>query len=264
MPFDPKSIQKGVKKMPRKILIYGPPKMGKSTLASLAKNSFMIPTEDRTDHIDCAKAPVVKSTKEIHDIFDYLLEGKHPYKRIIVDTIDWLEPLIHKKTIENLAKITKTEPKSITDDHCKETAFQKGLKYHAPETWKVFLDNCDVMRRAGFDIILIAHSQVITVNPPNTDSYDKFVMKVDKHALAVLEEWADIIGFYTKPIFVTKSENKLDKKGKAIPSNKRYLHLDGENPSMISGNSFGLGDAIDVNLKNGAEIMEWLLTESNN
>ena len=53
MAFALNEIQKGAKRMPRKIVIYGPPKMGKSTLAGATKNALMNPTEDRVSHIEC-------------------------------------------------------------------------------------------------------------------------------------------------------------------------------------------------------------------
>lgn len=257
MAFSLSNVQKGAKQMPRKIIIYGPPKLGKSTLSGSAKNALMIPTEDRVAHIDCDKAPVVQSYEEIIDIFDFLLNGKHAYKRVIIDSLDWLEPILHKHICE------KKGFKSLTDDHNKDTAFQKGLKYHAVEGWKTFFHNCDVLRDAGIDVILVAHDTTITVSPPDTDSYDKAVMKIDKNALAVVEEWADVIAYYTKEIFIKKDDHGINKKGKAISSNKRVLHLSGESAAMINGNSFGLGDA-EVTLDHCQEIMEWLLTENNN
>jgi hypothetical protein len=258
MGFSSKDIQKGVAKMPRKIVIYGPPKLGKSTLAGSAKDSLMIPTEDRVAHINCDKAPVVQEYEEIMDVFDYILtNNKHTYKRVIIDSLDWLEPILHKHICK------KKGFKSLTDDHNKETTFQKGLKYHAVEGWKTFLRNCDVLRENGLDVIIVAHSHNITINPPTTDSYDKSVMKIDKNALSVIEEWADIIAFYDKEIFVKTDDKSVGKKGKALPGNKRILHMSGESPAMINGNSFGLGDA-EVKLEQCSDIMEWMLTESRN
>jgi len=257
MGFSAANIQKGAKKVPRKVLIYGPPKLGKSTLAGSTKNALMIPTEDRVSHIDCDKTDVIHDFKEIYDIFDFLMKGKSGYKRIIIDTLDWLEPLLHKHICE------KNGFKSLTDDHNKETTFQKGLKYHAVAGWKTFLHNCDVLRESGTDIIFTAHSNVITINPPDTDSYDKYVMKIDKNALSVVEEWADCIGFYDKKVYFKQDESGITKKNKVISDNSRVLYLSGENPAMISGNSFGLHD-IEVELESCSEIMEWILTANNN
>lgn len=258
MGFSMNDVQKGAVSMPRKIIIYGPPKLGKSTLAGATKGALMIPTEDRVSHIDCEKAPVAKTYEEIMDVFNFLLtEKKHPYKRVIIDSLDWFEPMLHNYICK------KNNFKSLTDDKNKETAFQKGLKYLAVEGWKTFLHNCDVLRDAGIDVIIVAHSHNITINPPTSDSYDKSVMKIDKNALSVIEEWADVIAFYDKEIYVLTDDKSLNKRGKALSSKKRILHLSGENPAMINGNSYGLGDA-EVILEHCTEIMEWMLTENKN
>lgn len=253
MAFDIKDIQKGAQRKARKVVLYGPPKLGKSTLAGATKDALMIPTEDRVAHINCDKTPVVTHYTQMQEVFNFLLNDNHPYKRVIVDSIDWLEPLIWGYLCE------KNNWKSITDDHNKETAFSKGLKYHAVRAWKDFLYNCDVLRESGMDVILISHAQTIKINPPDSDEYDKWVMKIDKSSLAVVEEWADIIAFYNKEIFVSKSGNALNAKGKAVTTNNRILHLSGESAAMISGNSFGLPD-VTVDLNACSEIMEWILT----
>jgi hypothetical protein len=261
MGFSLNDIQKGTKKMPRKVIIYGPPKLGKSTLAGSAKNAIMIPTEDRVSHIDCDKTPVMSSYWEILDVFDSLLNENNIYKTIIIDTADWLEPLIHDATVEILNENSPSDKKikSITDDHSKETSFARGLKYHAVESWKKFLKRCDIMRDNGFNIIILAHDQVIKVDPPNGDSYDKSVMKIDKHALAVLEEWADVIAYYDKNVLVKQTGDGIKKKGKAVSGKQRVLHLSGDSPAMISGNSFGL-PTVTVDLDECEEIIEWILT----
>lgn len=257
MAFSMKDITTGAIPMPRKVIIYGPPKLGKSTLVGSTKGALLIPTEDRVAHIDCAKTPVVHKMEEILEIFDFVLsDSKKTYNRIIIDSLDWLEPILHKHLCKKFGYA------SITDDHNKDTAFQKGLKYVAVEGWKNFLHNCDILRENGIDVIFTAHDQVIVKNPPDNDPFDKFVMKIDKNALSIVEEWADIIGFYDKEVFVVKDGNDKSSKGnKATTTNKRVLHLSGRNPAMISGNSFGLGDAV-VTLEDCSEIMEWLLTET--
>jgi len=126
------NIQKGAQAMPRKIIIYGPPKLGKSTLAGSVQNALLIPTEDRVAHINCDKTPVVKEYQELLDIFDFLLNKKHKYKRLIIDSLDWFEPILHKYICQ------KKEFKSLTDDYNKETAFSKGLNIMQLKAGKTF------------------------------------------------------------------------------------------------------------------------------
>jgi hypothetical protein len=255
MAFDPKSIRRGVKPAPRKMVIYGPPKIGKSSLVASADDALLIATEDRVNHIDCAKTDVVHSYDEIMEIFEYLVSGS-PYRTVIIDTLDWMEPLVWQYVCK------KKGFKSLIDDTNKEVNFGRGMKYHAVEAWKMFLENCDVLReQANMSIVLVAHSQIEKMTPPDSDAYDRHTFKIDKNAVAVVEEWADIIGFYSREIVVTKEDAGFGKKrGKALSiDNSRVLNLQSTSPAWISGNSFGLPDVV-VTLDEAPAIMRYLLT----
>ena len=260
MAFDPKKIQKGVIKKPRKLLLYGAPKMGKSTLAVSAKNSILLYTEDRVDHIDNQKVKI-NDYNELIEVFEWLVTNKgnggHGFKRVIIDSLDWLEPIIHKYVCEKIGS------KDLYDNKDDKVNFGKGLKVEAVKGWRNFLKNCDILRDNGFDVILIAHDQITTISPADENSYDKIVMKLDKNALSVLEEWSDIIGYYAKDISVISEKEGLKKKGKAFSKKSRTLYLSGDKPSIMSGNSYGFSD-ISVTLDQCSEIMEYILTENNN
>lgn len=255
MAFDPKNIRRGIKYKPRKVVIYGPPKIGKSTLVAQATGALMIPTEDRVNHIDCDKTGIVQSYDELMEIFEYL-SNQGTYKSIIIDTIDWLEPLIWKKICKEKGF------NSLVEDKNKETNFGKGMKYHAVEGWKEFLEKCDLLRDvANINIILVAHAQVEKIDPPESESYDRYNLDIDKHAAAVVFEWADIVGFYNREILV-KTEDKgfNQKRGKAINSgdDTRALNLQSTSPAWISGNSYDLEDCI-VKIESAQKVMQYIL-----
>ena len=256
MAFDPRSIMKGIKNSPRKIVIYGPPKIGKSSLVSAIPGALMIPTEDRVTHIDCDKTDVVGSYEEVMEIFQYLYSGTS-YRAVIVDTLDWMEPMLH----ESICRARGFD--SIIDNRNPETNYGRGLKYHAVEGWKKFLYNCDHLRKeTGMSIILVAHSQVEKISPPESDAYDRYSFKIDKNATAVVEEWADVIGFYNREVLVSKEDQGFGKKkGKALNiDDRRVLNLQATSPAWISGNSFDLPDCV-VTMKDAPAIMAMILNQ---
>ena len=254
MAFDPNSIKRGAVREPRKVILYGPPKLGKSTMAGSTRQSLMIPTEDRVSHIPCDKTDVVTSYDEILSVFDYLLNGQHAYKRVILDTLDEFEPLLHQ------AICAKNGWNSLVEDKNKETNFNKGMQVHAVNGWRKFLHNCDKLRMdAGMDIIFVAHAQTIKVNPPDHDPYDKWAMKVDKHAVPILEAWADIVGFYDRQVWVDKKDEKA-KTGKVISKGTRILHLAGDSAAMVACNSYGFANIEGIKEEDCPDFMEWLLT----
>ena len=154
MAFDPRSIRKGVEAAPRKVVIHGNPKIGKSSLAAAAPDALLIPTEDRVKHIDCAKTDVVTKFEEIMEIFEYLMDGT-PYRTVIIDTLDWMEPMLHDYICR------KKGFRSLHDPKDNEVNYYKGLMVHAVEGWKMFLQNCDMLReQANMNIVLVAHSAI--------------------------------------------------------------------------------------------------------
>lgn len=258
MSFDPREIRKGVQSAPRKIIIYGDVKIGKSTLAGASPDCLMIPTEDRVAHIDCAKTNVVTNYQEILDIFKYLEEGS-PYKTLIIDSLDWLEGMIHEYVCK------KKGFASLTDNKDANVNYGRGLKYYAVDAWRDFLYNLDVLRdKQKMSIVLVAHSMIEKVSPPESDSYDRHTLKLDKNAVAVLTEWTDIIAYYSRDIIVKKEDKGFGMKtGKALNiDGKRMINMESTNPAWVSGNSFGLG-ICEVDIADIKEVMGYILNSNN-
>lgn len=253
MAFDPKSITKGKEKEARKIIIYGDAKVGKSTLASSGKNTFIIPTEDRVSHIDAAKAPIIKTYAELVEIFEWLLEGKHSFETIVLDTLDEFEPILHEGIC------LKHGWTSLHDDKNSATNYKQGIQIHAPNGWRKFLEYCDYVRlKKNLNIVFVAHAQIIKRNPPNTEPFDQLAMKIDKNSLTVLTGWADVIGCYARQILTKVDVKKPGKPGKIIASEKRILHLSGNSEAMVSCNSYGFEDC-EIPLEECGNAMKWLL-----
>jgi hypothetical protein len=231
------------------------PKIGKSTLASCAPDALLIPTEDRVSHIDCQKTEVIQSMDELLSIFAYLEKGT-PFRSVVIDTLDWLEPILHEYICKK-----KGFKNGLNDDKDANVNYGRGMRIHAVEGWKAFLQECDNLReKANMNIILLAHSSIEKINPPDSSAYEVYSFKLDKHASAVVEEWCDVIAFYSREIAVTKEDVGFgQKKGKALNfENKRVLNMQATSPAWVSGNSYGLEDCI-VTVENAPEIMRYIL-----
>lgn len=70
-----------------KVLLYGLPKVGKSTFCAGFPDAIFLATERGLDALDVYQQPVT-TWKELTDACGELAEGKHPFKTIIIDTID--------------------------------------------------------------------------------------------------------------------------------------------------------------------------------
>lgn len=70
----------------QRILLYGPPKVGKSTWCSRAPDAVFLDCENGLQSLECFKVPC-RNWGEICGTVQALRNDKHPYKTVIVDSI---------------------------------------------------------------------------------------------------------------------------------------------------------------------------------
>ena len=81
---------KASRKSPKNMIIYGPPKIGKTTMLSQLDNCLIIDLEDGSDMVDALKIKV-NNLKELAEVGKAIIEDKKPYKYVAIDTISKLE-----------------------------------------------------------------------------------------------------------------------------------------------------------------------------
>ena len=86
----PKKVIKATRKSPKNMIIYGPPKIGKTTALSKLENCLIIDLEDGSDMVDALKIKV-NSLAELAEVGKAIISEGKPYKYIAIDTITQLE-----------------------------------------------------------------------------------------------------------------------------------------------------------------------------
>ena len=86
----PKKVVKASRKSPKNMIIYGPPKIGKTTVLSQLKDCLIIDLEDGSDMVDALKVKV-NNLKELGEVGKAIIKEGKPYKYIAIDTISKLE-----------------------------------------------------------------------------------------------------------------------------------------------------------------------------
>ena len=86
----PKKVVKAARKSPKNMIIYGPPKIGKTTALSKLENCLIIDLEDGSDMVDALKIKV-NSLAELAQVGQAIISEGKPYKYIAIDTITQLE-----------------------------------------------------------------------------------------------------------------------------------------------------------------------------
>lgn len=232
MAFDLSNVTRGRRLRAPKIVIYGPPKIGKSTFGTNAPNAIVLPTEEGLDNIECAAFPLAKSFEDVWSALDSLLDGEHEFESLMIDSLDWLEPLIQQEVCRE-AKVT----------HIEDIGYGKGYM-KCDEIWRSFFSQLDALRdRRNMTIICTAHEKVKKhKNPALQDDYDAYALKLHDRAAAVITEWADILGFANHQVLTRKIDAGFNQKEtKAVATDRRLLHLN-PHPAYVAGNRYGLPD----------------------
>lgn len=232
MAFDLSSITRGKRLRAPKIVIYGPPKVGKSTFAASAPGAIGIITEEGLDNLDVDAFPKATTLDQVKEALQTLALEQHDYQSVFIDSLDWLEPLI----LSEVCKANKV--KNIED-----IGYGKGY-IMADALWRDFFAALDYLRnQRGMTVICIAHEQINKVkNPTLADDYDAYSLKLNKRAVAIINEWADVIGFANHEVMTRASDTGFNQKEiKAVGTGQRKLYLT-PHPAYVAGNRYGMPD----------------------
>ncbi|NBW51495.1 MAG: ATP-binding protein [Betaproteobacteria bacterium] len=227
--FDLNSIKKTKRARAPKIVIAGPGKIGKTTFAAQAPNAVGILTEDGADAVDASAFPLCGSLGDVYQAISTLLNEDHQFQSVFLDSLDWLEPLLHAHVCQ------QNNWKSI-----EAPGYGKGYIAAADE-WRNLLSGFDALRdHRNMAVILIAHDKIKHYESPLNEGYDTFTLKLHDRATGLIQEWADVIGFAGYKV-LTKSQDVGfgQKETKAITTGERLLYVE-PHPAHCGGNRFGL------------------------
>lgn len=226
-----KSIARTRRAEAPKILLSGEPKIGKSTFAASAPNAIGIITEDGLAGIDAQAFPLATKLEDVYAAIGVLLNEEHNYQTVFVDSLDWLEPLVH----DYVCKQNKW-------DSIEAPGYGKGYVAALAE-WRQILDGLEALRLArGMGVILISHVKQKRIESPTHEGFDAWVLKLNERAAGLVSEWADIVGFAAHRIIIKKTDAGFgQKEAKALKTGERVLYLE-QHPAYPSGTRFGLAD----------------------
>jgi hypothetical protein len=204
------SVRKGVLDTPARVLVYGSEKVGKSTFAAGAPKPIFLGAENGTERLDVERLQPSSWAEAVDWVGDLATEA-HDYKTLVVDPVNWLEPMCWAAVVgESGATI-----ESFDGGYGKGYVAALGL-------WRVFLLGLEKCWRRGMNIVIVAHSQVKSFQNPEGPAFDRYELAMNAKAAGLLKQWADAVLFARLETFT-----KLDpvtKKAKGYSSGARVLH----------------------------------------
>lgn len=237
MAFDLNSISRSLAK-PARLIVYGVPGVGKTTLAAGAPSPIFIPVEDGLVGMDVPAFPKCDSYDDVCQAMGTLINEEHDFKTVVLDSADVLEPMIHDAVCAEGGK------NSIGD-------FSYGKGYElALDKWRELLRGLDRMRDNGMMVIVLAHSTIVRFESPESDGYDRHQMRLHKKANAVLHDWADAVLFANHETRVVSASGGDRKRG--VSTGRRVLHTV-EQAAWMAKNRFGMEPTIELSWESVAE-----------
>ena len=177
------------------MIIYGQPKIGKSTFCTRFENALFMATEPGLNYLK-TKNVRVNDWAEACELVDVLAKGGHPYKTLIVDTVDQLWAFC----AEYVRKSRKVE--SIVD-----IPYGKGKDLLST----AFSDLIAKIVRLNMGMVFVSHAQMADVETIN-GKIGKFLPTIPDKARQVIMPLVDVIGFATSEVTYMPDGERVEKR----------------------------------------------------
>jgi GTPase SAR1 family protein len=223
------NITRGKIHTAKKVLIYGPEGIGKSTLASKFPDPVFIDTEGSTKNLDVARFDAPSSWAMLLDEIRYVIDHPEVCKTLVLDTADWAEDLCSKAVCSKYHK-----------DGIEDFGYGKGYTY-LEESFGEMLNLLTDVTKRGIHVVVTAHAQMRKFEQPEeAGAYDRWELKLSKKCSPMVKEWADMVLFANYKTIVVK----IDGKNK-VQGGNRVMYTS-HHACWDAKNRFGLPDEIPM------------------
>lgn len=220
-------ISKGKIPGAKKVIVYGPEGIGKSTMAAQFPQPVFLDTEGSTKEMDVARVDGISNWGAVIDAATYVIEHPDVCKTLIIDTMDWAE-------LFAINRICEVNHKASLEDF----GYGKGYVYLQEEVKKL-LDLLDKVVAKGVNVVLTAHAKMRKFEQPDeAGAYDRWEMKLSKQVGPMIKEWADMV------LFANYKTRVVDVDGtKKAQGGKRVMYTT-HHSCWDAKNRYGLPDEV--------------------
>ena len=205
-------IVSGKLDVPIRVLLYGVEGIGKSTFGALAPRPIFLGAESGTAQLDVARFPEARTWEDLLDAIGELTNETHEYETLVLDSLDWAEPLCWERVCEK-----GIEGKRATTIE----GFGYGKGYTAAlDEWRALMRAMEKLIHAKkMNVVLIAHALVKLFKNPEGEDYDRYQLKLNDKAAGRIKEWCDDVLFAKYETFSAGKDTR-----KAISDGARIVH----------------------------------------
>jgi AAA domain len=138
-------------------------------------NPVFVDAEKGTEQLDVARFPQTETIGELFGQLRALQTEKHESDTVVLDSLDWIEPLIWK---------------AVCDEGKVETIEQYAGGYgkgyiRALDLWRTLIKELAGLNHK-MHVLLIAHAQIKSFQDPELASaYDRYQLKINERAVKI-------------------------------------------------------------------------------
>lgn len=218
--------------------ITGDAGLGKTSLAAtFPKPVFIrgedglqsVPENDRPDAF-----PILTDVKQLWEQLGALINEKHDYKTVVIDSVTALERLFIQNVIDNDPK----QPKSINTalgGYGSGLAAVGAMHQRVRKAAGLLLDK-------GVNVVFIAHADTTTIELPDEAPYTRYDLRLGKKSIAPYTDDVDMVAFLKLETFFTNNEGER-KKAKSDGTRIAITYATAAN---VSKNRFGIEEDLVV------------------
>jgi len=239
-------VTRGIVPRAKKVVVYGPEGIGKSTFAAQFPDAIIIDVEGSTASMDVARLEP-KSWSEllsnVKDITAGLVDV--PCRTLVIDTADWAETLCAESVCAQKHWDSLSSP-----------GYGTGYRVAWEEFGKLMNELSTTVDK-GINVVITAHAAMRKFEQPDeAGSYDRWEMKLQNspkaNIAAMVKEWADMVLFINYKTIVADK----DKQGKGKAQGGRRVMYTEHHPCWDAKNRYGLPAMMDFSYEGIRPIIE--------
>lgn len=219
------------------VTICGTPGSGKTSLAATFPAPFLIRTTGEAIPRDSVSLPELGETDTEAKLWEQLKAlafDDHPYQTVIIDSVTGLETLFVEEVVKSDDKPNKL--KSIKTVHGGYGAGRDMVTARHNRVRRA----AEALRKRGMNVVFLAHSDVVRLDPPDTDSYTAYSLRLHEKSMSPYVDSVDLVGFLKQNTVVKGDDG--DRK-RAITDDERLL-VTYMTPTAVTKNRLGISEDI--------------------
>ena len=230
----PIEVIRGRRARPRRVLLYGPQGVGKTTWASKAPDPLFLDIERGSDDLEVARTPQIDSWEGLGSTLKRLLDEGGEWKTLVLDSVDWAEKLLHQKLCRE-AGVQEHELVKI------QGGYGSGYTMAAARISSMLKMFDAIQKKHGWIIVLLGHTKSQRIDDPQRASYTQWQLNLHEKAAAPVREWVDEMFFAQTDVSIMEVDSRGKDGGRSIAKGgkKRWITTVGS-PAVAAKNRLGI------------------------